>query len=169
MKTLHVSKDGRVSFDKNLDGVETHIFDKATDSPRGFYRFTLINAIAERLGFTVTIIPDDQMQHNCRDPFGWLDLRYGGGGPFNTPEPANGRTVRFVKVEGDTSNAYRYELDPEGLSPIERDLISLFLPRGEFCGGTQFDRYFQMHIRGAAEVARRLGLKPKFEEEIQIK
>lgn len=196
-RILFVTASGWVSFE-GLSGVEIHIFDKATDPQFGRFPFTLVHAIAERLGFTVETIPNDRCVR-ADDPFSWLDLRYGDGGPFNTPVPEGGRVAHFIKVEGQmeesekrargiaipgdrsyTASIYRreppaggwpevylYELDPEGLSPLERDLIGLFLPRGHYSGGTGFDHYFQMHIRGAAEVARRLGLNPVFEEEIR--
>lgn len=59
---------------------------------------------------------------------------------------------------------YYYKLDPAGLTSIEIDLIEMFLPEKYRAGGSRFDRFFKMNLEATAELCRRLGLKPIFEE-----
>ncbi|HEY1074999.1 MAG TPA: hypothetical protein VGE59_04915 [Patescibacteria group bacterium] len=190
MKVLFVTENGRVSH-AGLDGVEINIFEKATDQFQR-YPHTVVRTVADRLGFTVQGI-EESARVKRENPFQWLDLRYGNGLEILTPSSESGRVVHFWKVAGEMDedeklrrgipvsgrfpasflqkrppeggwvDPYVYLLDPSGLTPVERDLIGLFLPGPCYSGGTRFDGYFQMHIRGVAEVSRRLGFVPQFE------
>jgi hypothetical protein len=62
---------------------------------------------------------------------------------------------------------YFYELDPSCEIPqLHRDMLQVFLPGSGYSNGSRFYRYFHMHINACAELARRLGMRPVFDDYI---